>query len=196
MLCGAVVTGAAYSCLMKFGINSEVYRFFYFYSDSLLMLAIYWVIIRFYSQVFDEMGVSRYIRGSAVFLLGCTALFSYAVVHENRNRLTVRFAVEMGQNLYFVGVVLVYLLWGAIIKMKETRSRLAQFVLALGIYFSGTAAGYAMRTLFPALEGNLLLMWISPVMGLWLPLAWTYTFVTVPEESRLATALLEAKAAA
>lgn len=196
MLCGAIATGALYLCLLRFGIGSDVYRFFYFYSDSLMMLAIYWVIIRFYLQVFDEMGVSRYIRGSAVFLLVCAALFSYAVVHANRNHLTVRFAVEMGQNLYFIGVVLIYLLWGAIVKLKTTHSRLAQFVLALGIYFSGTAATDAMRTLFPALEGNLLLMWAPTVMGLWLPVAWTYTFVTVPEESRLETALLEAKAAA
>ncbi|HXU48156.1 MAG TPA: hypothetical protein VN727_03855 [Candidatus Binatia bacterium] len=196
MLCGAVATCALYFSLVKFGSSSATYRFLYFYSDSTMMLAVYWVIIRFYLQVFQEMGISGYIRRAAVVLLGCTALFSYGVVHENRYHLTIQFAVELCQNLYFVGVVLIYLLWGAVVKLKETRSRLAQFVLALGIYFSATAAAYALRTLFHGLEDNLILMWIPSVMGLWLPVAWTYTFVKVPEESRVVPALLEAKAAA
>jgi hypothetical protein len=200
MLCGAIDTAALYSCLMKFGAASETYRYLYFYSDSLMMLAVYWVIIRFYLQVFDEMGMSQYIRRAAAFLLGCAALFSYFVVHANRNHLTLRFAIELGQNMYFIGVVLIYLLWGALVKLKQTRNRTAQFVLALGIYFSATAATYAIVTLFPALEGNVILQWVPPAMGLWLPLAWTYTFVKVPEsttETREHTpVLVEAKAAA
>lgn len=196
MLCGAVGTCGLYFSLLRFGSSSATYRFIYFYSDSLMMLAIYWVIIRFYLDVFREMGISKYIRTGATFLLGCAAVFSYGVVHANRFHLTMRFAIELGQNLYFIGVVLIYMLWGALMKLKETRSRLAQFVLALGIYFSATAATYAMRTLFPALEYNAFLMWVPPTMGLWLPIAWTYTFLRVPEESQTATALLEAKAAA
>jgi hypothetical protein len=199
MLCGAIDTAALYSCLQRFGPYSETYRYLYFYSDSLMMLAIYWVIIRFYLQVFEEMGMSQYIRRAASFLLGCTALFSYGVVHANRYHLTVRFAIELGQNLYFIGVVLIYLLWGALVKLKQTRNRIAQFVLALGIYFSATAATYALTTLFPALESNRILAWIPPAMGLWLPLAWTYTFLKVPEvtpEIRQVPALVVAKAAA
>jgi hypothetical protein len=199
MLCGAIDTVALYSCLTKFGSGSDTYRYLYFYSDSLMMLAIYWVIIRFYLQVFEEMGMSQVIRRAAAFLLGGAALFSYFVVHANRNHLTLQFAIELGQNLYFIGVVLIYLLWGALVKLKQTRNRTAQFVLALGIYFSATAASYAIVTLFPSLESNVILEWVPPAMGLWLPLAWTYTFLKVPEvtpEMTQAPALLEAKAAA
>jgi hypothetical protein len=196
MLCGAGATLGLYSCAEQFGVNSESYRFIYYYSESLLMLAMYWVIIRFFLQVFEEMGVSKYIRVAATFLLACTAFFSYGVVQANRNHITIRFAVELGQNLYFVGVVLIYLLWGTIVKLKQTSSRLAQFVLALGIYFSATAATYALWNLFPALHDNVFLMWIPPAMGLWLPVAWVYTFLKVPDEQLVAPALLEAKAAA
>jgi hypothetical protein len=196
MLCAAVQTIGVGLCAITYGTGSSLYMYLYYYSDSILMLAMYWVIIRFFLQVFEEMGVSQYIRASAAFLLACTALFSYAVVHENRNHLTMRFAVEFAQNLYFIGVVLIYLLWGAIVKLKEAGSRLAQFVLSIGVYFSATAAAFALRNLFPALQDNLILMWIPPVMGTWLPVAWTYTFLKVPEASRIAPALLEAKAAA
>ena len=81
-------------------------------------------------------------------------MFSYAVVHQNRTHLTTHFVVEMSQNVYFVGVVLTYLLWGAILKLHETRTRLIQLVLALGIYFSADAGSYALRNLFPGLEAE------------------------------------------
>jgi hypothetical protein len=98
----------------------------------------------------------------------------------------------LGQNLYFVGVVLTYLLWGAILTLRETRMRLIQLVLALGIYFSADAAAYALRNLFPGLEPNFL-RWIPPLMGLWLPVAWAYTMTKVPEDGRLAPSELVVK---
>src|SRR5690348_2259488 len=79
MLCAAAETIALYVCLLAFGETSHVYLFLYYYCDSLLMLAMFWVIIRFYLQVFEEMGVSKQIRAGAAFLLLLAALFSYAV---------------------------------------------------------------------------------------------------------------------
>jgi len=192
MLSEALVTGGLYFCLLRFGQSSLTYVYFYYYTDSLLTILLFWVIIRLYLQVFDEMKVSRQIRMAAVVLLLGTAAFTFAVVHENRNHLTTHFVVELGQNLYFVGVVLTYLLWGAILKLKETRTRLIQLVLALGIYFSATAGVYALRNLFPALQSNVL-RWLPPVIGLWLPLAWAYTFTKVSEEARLSTGGLAAR---
>lgn len=192
MLSEALVTGGLFFCLRRFGRGSLTYVYFYYYTDSLLTILLFWVVIRLYLQVFDEMRVSRQIRVAAVLLLLGTAIFSFAVIHENRNNLTSRFVVELGQNLYFVGVVLTYLLWGAILKLKETRTRLIQLVLALGIYFSATAGTYALRNLFPALQLNVL-QWLPPVIGLWLPLAWAYTFTKISEEARLATAQLAVK---
>jgi hypothetical protein len=191
MLSVALVTLGQFYCVRYFGFDSITYRYYYYYSESLLTILMFWVIIHFYQQVFKEMGVSGQIRGAAVLLLMATTLFSYAVVHENRNNLTSRFVVELGQNLYFVGVVLTYLLWGAILKLRETRSRLIQLVLGLGVYFSATACTYALRNLFPTLQ-LYVLRWVPPLVGLWLPVAWAYTFAKVSEDERLATARLAA----
>jgi hypothetical protein len=193
ILCDALVAMGLFYCLRNFGFNSSTYFYYYYYSQSLLTILMFWVITTFYLQVFEEMGVSRQIRGAAVLLLAGTALFSYAVVHQNRSHLTSRFVVELNQNLYFVGVVLTYLLWGAILKLRETRTRLIQLVLALGVYFSATAGTYALRNLFPGLQPAVL-RWVPPVIGLWLPLAWGFTFIKVPEDARLATARLAVKA--
>ena len=108
------------------------------------------------------MKVSAYVRRIGVAVLALTAGFSYLVVHANRSHLTTHFVVELGQNLYFLGVVLTYLLWFSILKLHETRTRLVQLVLGLGVYFSATAATYALRNLFPSLEGPFL-HWLPPL---------------------------------
>jgi hypothetical protein len=192
ILCDAIVTFGLYYCVHHFGFTSSKYVYFYYYSDSSLTLLLFWVVIQFYLQVFEEMGASGYIRSAAAILIVATSVFSYIVVHQNRTHLTSRFVVELGQNFYFVGVVLTYLLWGAILKLRETRMRLIQLVLALGIYFSVDAGTYALRNLFPGWQPNIL-RWIPPMMGVWLPMAWAYTMTKVPEDSRLAPSELVVK---
>jgi len=186
MLAAAGVTVGQIAVLRHFGIASPMYSYVYYYTDALLTISLFFVIMSFYQQVFQQMGVGRYVRSASVLLLSATALFSYLVVRQNTDHLTSRFVVEMGQNLYFVGVVLTYLLWGAIVKLRETRTRLIQLVLALGIFFSADAATYAMRNLFPGLQGDIL-RFIPPIVGAFLPLAWAYTFTKIPEDARLET---------
>ncbi len=185
MLAAALATLGQYQIFRKYGFSSVEYHYFYYYSDSLLIVLLFFAIMELYQHVFREMGASKYVRGAAILLLAGTAWFSYMVVHEHQSHLTSRFVVELGQNLYFVGVVLTYLLWVAVLKLRETRTRLIQLVLALGIYFSATAAAFALRNMFPSLAIAKL---IQPLAGMWLPLAWAFTFTKIPEEARLATA--------
>src|SRR5215470_14933142 len=192
---GAYMTAtAAVACGLtiyayRFGTTTPTYVYYYYYTDSLQTILMFWVIIHFYQQVFREMQVSRYVRRAAVLLLLATACFSYLVVHQNR----LHFVAEVGQNLYFVGVVLTYLLWGAVVKLRETRARLVQLVLALGVYYSASAGSYAIGHLFPNLYMPFL-RYLLPLLGMWLPTAWAYTFTKVPEDAQLATATLLARA--
>jgi hypothetical protein len=106
-------------------------------------------------------------------------------VGQPDHRFVIHFLAELSQNLYFVGAVLTYLLWGAIRKLRETRTQLIQFVLALGVYFSALAASYGLAVLNPHNP----IWWLGTyAAGLWLPVAWGYTFLKVPEGARLATA--------
>ena len=171
-----------------YGYSSSQYTYAYFYSDLILTIMMYLAIMHLYSQVFREMQVGRYIRGLTVALLTGTALFSYVVVLNNADQLTSRFVVALSQNLYFVGLVLTYLLWAAVFKLRETRLRLVQLVLALGIYFSATAALYALRNMFPTSQG--IGGVLTSLLGIFLPAAWAYTFTRTPEDARLAPARL------
>lgn len=187
MLAAFLINVGRFVVFKCYGFTSPQYMYFYYYSDFITTILLYFALMGLYQLVFEEMGVSRYIRAASIMLLACTALFSYMVVREQTAHLTTRLAVELSQNLYFVGLVLTYLLWGAVLKLRETRTRTIQLVLSLGIYFSASAGCYALRNFVWGLE----LTKLIPVLaGVFLPLAWTYTFLRVPEEARLATARL------
>jgi len=170
-----------------FGLNSSQYRYMYFYTDALLTLALYLALISLYLRVFGELNFGKHVRLLAVLLLLGTVIFSYAVVAQSAGRLSTLFAYELSQNLYFVGLVLTYLLWGAVIKLRETRTRLVQFILALGVYFSAYAAGYALLNLESKYS---VVLTIGPALGCLLPLSWTITMWRHSEDSRLVPAQL------
>src|SRR3974377_1875918 len=186
-LLGLGARAGRYYFLLTYGQSSNEYRYAYFYTDALLTVALYVALISLYSRVFGELRLSNFVRFTAVFLLLGTALFSYAVVAQSEKRLSTTFAYELSQNLYFVGLVLTYILWGAVLKLRETRTRVVQFILALGLYFSGYAASYALVNLASKYS---IVSIIGPAFGCLLPLAWTLTVLRPSEESRLEPARL------
>jgi len=177
-----------YKIVSEYGLKSTQFQYFYFYSDAILTIFLYFALCTLYSHVFSEMKAERYVKLGALLLLAGTALFSYGVVTQSTARFVTHFVIELSQNLYFVGLVLTYILWGAILKLRETRTRLIQLVLSLGIYFSLLAANYAVRNLYPSLSS--VFIPLVQVCGIFLPLAWAYAFWRIPEEARLAPSRL------
>ena len=184
MLASVAVTVARFNVLTSYGFTSPQYIYVYYYSDALLTILLYFALGSLYAHVLSELKAERYLRFATLLLLAGTALFSYAVVEQSSTRLISRFVVELSQNLYFVGLVLTYILWGAILKMRETRIRIIQLVLSLGVYFSLFAADYALRNLYPSTRS--VLSSVQQVIGCFLPLAWAYAFWFWPEEARMA----------
>jgi hypothetical protein len=182
MAASVVVSIARYDILRHFGYSSKEYLYFYFYSDFLLTIALFFALTSLYSHTFAELEVGRYIRTGAVVLLSGTAMFSYAVVQQSSSRLITHFVVEISQNLYFVGLILTYVLWAAVLKLRETRTRLIQLILSMGVYFSMFAANYALMNLHQSRAA--IFEYLTPLFGCFLPLSWAYTFWQVPEEAR------------
>ena len=180
---------ARHSFLIRFGKSSIEYHYAYFYTDALLTVALYVALTSLYSHVFGELRFTKYVRSCAVLLLVGTVLFSYAVVAQSEQRLATAFAYELSQNLYFVGLVLTYILWGAVLKLRETRTRLVQFILALGLYFSAYAASYALVNLASKYS---VVHALGPLVSCLLPLSWTITMWRHSEEARLVPAHLVA----
>jgi hypothetical protein len=182
----------AHAILGNSGYNSDAYYYFFFYSKSLLTISLYFVLMNLYSHVFSDMGAGKYIRAGAAMIMAGTAGISYYMVASSSNRLVTHFAVELGQNLYFVGVILTYLLWFAMSKLQENRARVTQLVLSMGVYVSLSAGSYAINNLYPNHDG--FWKYYFPITSVWLPVSWAYTFLKVPAWTRLATAKVLAPA--
>ena len=188
MAASFVTSIGRYAVLTRHGLDSNEYIYFYYYSDAILTICLYFALMGLYSIVFEELGVERYVRVFSMLLLAGTALFSYGVVRQSETRLLTQYVVEMSQNLYFVGLVLTYLLWGAVLKLRETRARVIQFVLSLGVYFSLYAANYALYNMWPNLD--FIWTYLPAIIGALLPIAWNYTFLRFNEDVRLVPARL------
>jgi hypothetical protein len=185
-LCASIAIGIGrYGVLAATGFTSDAYHYFFYYSDTLLTICLYFVLMNLYAQVFSEMEISKFVRGGAMLLLAGTAGISYRMVAASTDKLLTHFVFELSQNLYFVGVLLAYLLWGAMMKLRDNRTRLMQLVLSMGVYFSAFAGSYALGNMYP---GLVVWRYVCHLMVMWLPLSWAYTFTKVPEDTRMATA--------
>lgn len=184
-LCASIAVGIGrYSIMGTSGFASGAYYYFYFYSDALLTICLYFVLMNLYAHVFSDMGVTKLLRGGAMLLLAATVWISYHMVAKSSDRFVTQFVIELSQNLYFVGVVLTYLLWGAMMKLRENRTHLMQLVLSMGVYFSAFAGSYALDNIHPSTVWH----YVFHLMAMWLPVSWAYAFMKVPEDARLATA--------
>lgn len=183
-----VVDLLRYHTVHHYGFHSAQYYYLYYYSDALITIFLYFSVIGLFSLVLREMKIERYLRLFALLLLAGTAFFAYEVVAQSGQKLTTRYALELSQDVYFVGLVLVYLLWGAVLKLPQTSLRLVQLALSLGVYFSAFAANYALGNMYP----NLYAVWVCIpfIMGLLLPLSWLFAFLKLSEEKRLTPAQL------
>jgi hypothetical protein len=185
MLAASLFTVARYFILREYGYTSTQYFYFYFYSDALLTICLFFALMGLFAHVFSEMGAKAYVRIGSLVVLGLTCAVSLWMVRQSQDRMVSHFVAELSQNLYFVGAVLTYLLWAALKKVHETRTRLIQLSLGLGVYFSAQAASYALAVLYP---DSPVWKYGSYAMGLWLPIAWGYTFLRVPETARMSPA--------
>ncbi|HKW90006.1 MAG TPA: hypothetical protein VJN21_14740 [Candidatus Acidoferrales bacterium] len=170
--------------LRIYGFSSLVYLYGYYYSESVLAVLLYFVVLGFLRQLFEDLGAGIYARIGCILLLSGTALISFLMIQGNRDYLTSRFVVELGRNLNFVGVVLTFMLWTAMMKLHETRARVTQLVLALGVYFCGFVLSYGLRLSHPEWQ---VLKLLPPLLSVWLFVSWAYTLTKLPEEARFAT---------
>lgn len=188
MAASVLISIGRYRILAHYGYSSSEYLYFYYYSDALLTIFLYFALTSLYAHVFSDLSANRLVRLGAVLLLAGTALFSYGVVQQSNAKLLTHFVLELSQNLYFVGLVLTYVLWAAIMKLRESRTQLVQLVLSLGVYFSLFAATYALTNLYPA-KRAIFLSFVQ-LFGFVLPLAWAYAFWKLNDNDRMQPARL------
>ena len=163
-----------------YGYTSEQYYYFYFMGDAVMMFVAYLVIGSFFDHLFRHSVFCSYIRPALVFLfllvVGISGLFIFRGVEHFYSG----FVIELEQNMYFVGVVLVFLLWTSMSYLGTQNRRFVLLVAGTGILFAAHAANYAVRVLFPSLSA--LTLAVPPLAYNFMVGLWLYTFLWVPEE--------------
>ena len=193
LVAACLVNAVRYYVFLQHGAGSVQYGIVYYYSDTLLTIFLYFALMSLFLHVFRELGASFQIRIAAAVLLAITAGIAFFIVHQSQHRLFTKFVLELSQILYFVGAILTYLLWGAVLKLKKTQTRIIQIILALGVYFSAFAASYALGNIYGKSYGG---FWrvVCYAAAIWLPVAWGYAFLKFPATAQLAPARLAAGA--
>src|SRR6266478_3455544 len=91
-LCASIAVGIGrYGVIATAGYLSDAYHYFYYYSDALLTICLYFILMSLYSHVFSEMGISKFVRAGALLLLAGTAGISYHMVAASTDKLITHF---------------------------------------------------------------------------------------------------------
>ena len=76
-----------YKIFTEYGYSSTQYQYFYYYSDAILTICLYFALSTLYSHVFSEMKAERYVKIGALLLLGGTAAFTAATRSQANARI-------------------------------------------------------------------------------------------------------------
>jgi hypothetical protein len=181
MLASAAGSVALLYCLRRFGIASSEYAYLFYATDCAIVILLYGVVAWFYACIFARNGArwSTRLAGLAIMLL--LGVIGFIFVRSNPARFLNSGVIDIERNLYFSGLLLTWFIWPASIRLREQRPRWILLVLSLGVFFSGHAACFSLQSLFPSWS---LPRMLPAVLELLLPVAWTLTFLRVPEEGR------------
>ncbi len=170
--------------------RGSAFGFFFAYAECLQTIFLYLALIELLENVIGELQLSRVVRWTTLALLLLTVAFAWWKIQDLKNNESGRFFFELSANLYYIGMILSIILWGAIRKLHETRSRLVHLSLSLGVYFSAQAVLYLFiqvgpRALTPYVYSPMQIVSIS------LPIFWAFTFTMIPKTARLSPSQME-----
>lgn len=172
--------------LYLFGYTSPEYFYSYLYSDAVLSVLSYLLIVSFFDAIFRESVFRRYVRPTLGFLFVLIIAISALVLSRTSSHVTSRLYYEIQQNLYFAGLLLNFFLWVSLNHLRVESKRLALLVAGLGIFFASNAAKYSFHYLFQGTALSSIATSISPVAFLLMVSLWAYTFLRVPEDMPVA----------
>ncbi len=181
MLASASGSIASLYCLQHFGFASIEYLYFFYANDCAIIILLYGVVAWFYACIYADNGARRTTRLASLALMLLLAGIAFIFVRSDPSRFLSRAVIDIERNLYFSGLLLIWFIWPAVIRLQEQRPRWILLVLSLGVFFSGHAACFSLRSLFPS--------WSLPrvlpaVLELLLPVTWMLIFLRIPEEGR------------
>ena len=170
---GSAVSLLRMRILSTYGISSTEYGYFYYYSDLLLSILLYFVVASLFQKAFPSLASSPYLRIGSVMLATGVGIFSWAIVVETSSRVLLRWIVEYSQDIFVVSVFAAVALFGVATYKSDAPRPIYQLTFVFAGYFVFVGLMYMLR--------NLVSGWSSHnsfvgFFGMWLPLGVAYVF--------------------
>jgi len=157
-----------------YGFGSSVYGDFYYFSDLLLSVLLYFVIATLYRKVFSSERDHLRLRVGSILIAAGVGIWSLAIARIASRRLISRWIFEYSQDLYFVSAVAALILFG----FATYKPNIPKPVNQLAFVFAGYYLFFALVWMIENLSSG----WDAPLNGLvgffgmWLPLGVAYVF--------------------
>jgi hypothetical protein len=144
--------------LNAYGYTSPEYGYFYYFSDLLRCVLLYFVIATLYRKVFPAEKDHLRLRVGSIVIAAGVGIWSLAIVQAASSRLISRWIVEYNQDLYFVSAVAAVILFG----VATNKPNVPKPIHQLAFVFAGYYFFFALVWMI----GNLSPRWSVPRGGL------------------------------
>jgi hypothetical protein len=159
--------------LSTYGITSIEYGYFYYYSDFLLSILLYFVVASLFQKAFPSLASAPYLRIGSVMLAAGVGIFSWAIVVETSSRVLLRWIVEYSQDIFVVSVFAAVALFGVATYKSDAPRPIYQLTFVFAGYFVFLGLMYMLRNLVSGWSSHNSLVGF---FGMWLPLGVAYVF--------------------
>jgi hypothetical protein len=185
--------GAELSRLLIFerwGFTAELWMNFYYGSDLLLAVALYFVILELQRRLLPAQ-LWRLLHRCSLAIVGLWTVVSYAEIWKSDTQRLMLCAYELSSSLWFVSLGLILVLWGIIYVRDLPRGVAAEMVQVWGIYFLLMGSTYVFFYFFHNLPPSAPRLHLEiPVMAeVWLPLGLGFAILNKSQNDRSAANL-------
>jgi hypothetical protein len=160
--------------LNAYGFQSSEYAYFYYFSDLLPCVLLYFVVATLYRKVFPAKRAHLRVRVGSILIAAGVGIWSLAIAQTASSRLMSRWIFEYSQDLYFVSAIAALILFGFARYKPNVPKPVHQLAFVFAGYYLFLALMYMIRYLSP--------LWGVPLgglvgfFGMWLPLGVAYVF--------------------
>jgi hypothetical protein len=160
--------------LYAYGLASSEYAYFYYFSDLLLCVFLYFAVVTLYRKVFPAKKSHLRVRVGSVLIAAGVGILSLAIVQATSGRLIPPWFVVYSQDLYPVSAVAALVLFGFAARKPNVPKPVHQLAFVFAGYYLVLTLMYTIRYFSRR--------WGVPLGGLvgffemWLPLGVAYVF--------------------
>jgi len=159
--------------LNTYGISSTEYGYFYYYSDFLLSILLYFVVASLFQKAFPSLASALHLRIGSVMLAAGVGIFSWAIVLQSSSRVLGPWIVECSQNIFVVSVFAAVALFGVATYKSDAPRPIYQLTFVFAGYFVFVGLMYMLRNFSSSRSRHDSFIGF---FGMWLPLGVAYVF--------------------